>query len=158
MEENLDPQFETAHTNWMEKQRKSARGERRRRLSLPKGGNYAELQFLARIWWPAFGQFDNLHPEYEVRDFKDGYRYLDFALLLGGLHICIEIDPYGTHKRDIDRWKYNDNLIRHDHLVLDDWRILRFSLDHIQRHPRLCQQLLQQAIGKWGMAPSTPLR
>lgn len=52
-------------------------GERYRRLQ--EGHGHAEQLFLQQVWWPAFGGFTDLHPEYEVKDFRDGTRFLDFA-------------------------------------------------------------------------------
>lgn len=142
------PPFDAAYSNWLQKHVKSASGERKRRLV--KGLGYSEKWFVLNAWLPAFGNLQHLHPEFEVIDFKDGFRYLDFAYIHNGLRICIEIDPYGTHLRDIDRWKYADNLTRQNHLVIDDWKVLRFSLDDLKENTRQCQQLLHQALGKWG--------
>jgi hypothetical protein len=146
------PDFEAAYQTWIQQQIRKSTGERKRRLA--SGLGYAEKMFLALVWVPAFGNFRNLHPEYEVKDFRDGARFLDFAYLASGLKVGIEIDPYGTHFRDIDRWKYDDNLVRHNDLVIDGWRLLRFSLDGMKERTRQCQSQLQQALGKWGLERS----
>jgi hypothetical protein len=39
-------------------------GERKGRLL--RGHAYAEKLFLQQVWAPLFGNFDNLHPEYEI--------------------------------------------------------------------------------------------
>lgn len=115
-----------------------------------EGLSFAENLFV-RQWWEAFGNLDHLHPQYEVRDFKDGVRFIDFAYLHTGVRLCIEIDPYGTHApHNLSRWEYDDGLDRHNDLVLDEWKLLRFSLDHLKEKPRKCQQKLQQCLGKWG--------
>lgn len=122
-------------------------GERLRRLK--EGHNHAEKLFLQHVWWPAFGNFDNLHPEYEIYDFKDGNRYLDFALLTGQLRLALEIDGYGPHLQKISRTQFSDQWIRQNHLIIDGWKILRFSYDDINERPRMCEQLLQQLMGRW---------
>jgi hypothetical protein len=61
---------------------------------------------------------------------------------------CFEIDGYGPHARDIGREKFSDHLTRQNHLVIDGWRVLRFSYDEVKYQPRRCQQLIQQLIGK----------
>ena len=142
-----DAFFEAAYHFWLNKHIRNSSGERRRRLK--QGLGDAELLFVRELWWPAFGNFDGLHPEYEVRDFKDGSRFLDFAYLKPGLMVCIEIDPYGTHYGKISRWQYDDNLERHNDLVIDGWKILRFSRDQLVNQPRRCQLKIQQALGKW---------
>lgn len=150
-----DPLFEAAYQQWLADQIRTSKGERKRRLS--NGLGYAEKLFAALIWWHSFGNLHGLHAEYEVRDFKNGVRFLDFAFIMDLLRICIEIDAFGTHHRDVDRWQFADNLTRQNDLVIDGWRVLRFSLDDIKENPRLVQRQLQQAIGKWTHAKKTAL-
>lgn len=69
--------FETAYANFINLHMKKRRGERLRRLI--EGHGHGEKMVLKKIWWPAIRNFDNLHPEYEVNDFKDGHRYLDLG-------------------------------------------------------------------------------
>ncbi|MCM3630685.1 DNA-binding response regulator [Paenibacillus glycanilyticus] len=99
------------------------------------------------MWCPAFGQMEHLYGEYEVNDYKDGVRYLNFAYLRHPHKIAIEIDGYGPHCRDIDRRGFADRLLRQNHLILDHWLLLRFSLDDVKEHPRQCQQMIQQMLG-----------
>ncbi|UKS27820.1 endonuclease domain-containing protein [Paenibacillus sp. HWE-109] len=122
-------------------------GERYRRLS--EGHGYAERLFLSQIWLPAFGNFNDLHPEYEVKDFRDGTRFLDFAFLRHALKLAIEIDGYGSHSAQISRRQFSDQWIRQNHLMMDGWKILRFSFDDIKHRPRMCIQLLQQFMGRF---------
>ncbi len=153
---NMDSAFDHAHQRWMQEHIRAAKGERKRKLL--EGLSFAENLFV-RQWWEAFGNFDHLHPQYEVRDFKDGVRFIDFAYIHAGVRLCIEIDPFGTHApRNLSRWDYDDGLDRHNDLVLDEWRVLRFSLDQLKEKPRKCQQKLQQCLGKWGAVrdPSLP--
>ncbi|RED57616.1 DNA-binding response regulator [Cohnella lupini] len=140
-------EFETAYAQFMEDHKKARRGERFRRLT--EGHGHAEKMLLENVWWPAFRSFENLHPEYEVSDFKDGARFLDYAFLLDYMLLNVEIDGYKSHAKDIDRNKFSDNLMRQNHLILDGWRILRFSYDDIVERPRMCQQILQQFMGRW---------
>lgn len=120
--------------------------ERKRRIARL---GHAERLFLQEVWWPAIGSFEYLHPEYEVSDFKDGTRFLDFAYIRFPLRICFEIDGYGPHSRDLSRWQFADQLMRQNHLIIDGWRVIRFSYDDIAEKPRRCQQLIQQLIGSW---------
>jgi hypothetical protein len=62
--------FDIAYNDFIKKHKKQRRGERLRRLT--EGHGHAEKLFMEQVWWPAFGHFDNLHPEYEINDFKDG--------------------------------------------------------------------------------------
>ncbi|QMV44901.1 DNA-binding response regulator [Cohnella cholangitidis] len=132
----------------MNKLRAASKGERKRRLSIST--NHAEKMFIKQVWWPAFGHFTHLHAEYEVKDFKDGWRYLDFAYITEGYRICIEIDGFGTHWRDISRSQFADHLMRQNHLIIDGWYVLRFAYDDLIERPRVCQQIIQQLLGKLG--------
>lgn len=122
-------------------------GERLRRLQ--EGHDQAERLFLKKVWWPSFYHFQYLHPEYEVNDFKDGKRYLDFAYIRPGIRICLEIDGYGPHLKNISRWQFSDSLERQNQLVIDGWAVIRFSYDQVKEKPRRCQQIVQQVIGRW---------
>ncbi|BBI32137.1 helix-turn-helix domain-containing protein [Cohnella abietis] len=148
-----DAQFEAAFEVWTANQEKVSSGERKRRLLSEM--NHAQKQFLVKVWWPIFHSFNGLMAEFEVRDFKDGYRYLDFAWFLAGGQIAIEIDGFGPHWRNADRWQFADHLQRQNHLIFDDWIVIRFSYDDIMEHPRRCQQLLMQTKGKWSLEKPT---
>ncbi|WNR43310.1 DUF559 domain-containing protein [Paenibacillus roseipurpureus] len=123
------------------------KGERLRRLQ--EGHGHAERLFLQHVWLPAFGQFDDLHPEYEIKDFRDGSRFIDFAFLRFSLKLAIEIDGYTSHASQISRTQFSDQLSRQNHLILDGWKILRFTYDDVKDRPRMCIQLLQQFMGRF---------
>ena len=63
--------------------------------------------------------------------------------------ICFEIDAFGTHLKNIDRWQYEDHLDRQNDLISDDWKVYRISYDKVREKPRLCQQSVQHVLGKW---------
>ncbi|WP_404446604.1 DNA-binding response regulator [Sutcliffiella horikoshii] len=104
---------------------------------------------LKQVWWPLFYQFKYLHPEYEIDDYKDGKRYLDFAYIRPGIRISLEVDGYGPHLMNISRWQFSDKLERQNQLVIDRWTVIRFSFDQVKQNPRRCQQVVQQVIGRW---------
>lgn len=139
--------FEQDYTVFLQQHMKLRSGEGLRRLK--EGHKHGEKLFLEQVWWPAVGNLEHLIPEYEVKDFKDGTRYLDFAYIRGLYRICFEIDGYGPHCRDVSRWQFADNLLRQNHMVMDGWKIFRFSYDDIVEKPRRCQQLVQQMLGRW---------
>ncbi|RKN84712.1 DNA-binding response regulator [Paenibacillus ginsengarvi] len=135
-----------AYEEWMAEHIGRRSEERQRRLL--EGLGHVEKWFAEAVWWPAFESFEYLHPEYEVQDFRDGLRYLDFAYIRGMLRVCIEIDGYGPHRRDLNRKPFSEELNRQNHLVIDGWLVIRFSYDDEKEKPRQCQQMLQQLIGK----------
>lgn len=123
-------QFDCEHEQWLNSHLAKRKGEALRKLQ--SGHAFAEKEFLRSLWWNAFGHFNYLHPEYEIVDFADGKRYLDFAYIRGGIRIAFEIDPYGTHYDKLDRRQYSNQWVRHMHLVNDGWIIVRISLDDIR--------------------------
>jgi hypothetical protein len=137
--------FEEAYKMYMEKHTKGRRGERLRRLKLGQG--HTIKLFLEYVWWPAIGNFDDLHPEFEISDFKDGLRFIDFAFFIFAFRIAIEIDDYGTHIQKASRWQHSDHCLRQNHLVIDGWKVIRFTYDDIKDRPRMCMQIIQQLIG-----------
>ncbi|MBP2243072.1 hypothetical protein J2Z40_003660 [Cytobacillus eiseniae] len=138
--------FEEEYEAFLNAHLQARAGERLRRLQ--EGHNQAEMLFLKQVWWPLFYQFNYLHPEYEVDDFKDGKRYLDFAYIRPAIRICFEIDGYGPHLKSISRWQFSDSLERQNQLVIDGWTVIRFSYDQVNEKPRRCQQIVQQVIGQ----------
>lgn len=139
--------FEIEYESFIRSHVQVRNGERLRRLQ--EGHKLAEKLFLEQVWWPLFYQFSYLHPEYEVNDFKDGKKYLDFAYIRPAIKICFEIDGYGPHLKSISRWQFSDNLERQNQLVIDGWIVIRFSFDQVKDHPRRCQQIVQQVMGRW---------
>jgi len=142
MEERIADAFQRLFD---EKIRRS-KGARREALFKAKA-NAAQRLFLTDVWWRVFGSFNDLEPEYEVIDEKDGPRYLDFASFKGGVKLGIEIDGYGPHWRDVGHWRFNDHLMRQNQLIIDGWDILRFSYMAVSEQARSCQQVLLRYFG-----------
>ncbi|WP_225442650.1 hypothetical protein [Paenibacillus lycopersici] len=110
----FDEQLET----WMEGE--IAREHNPLRLErLEKGLGHGTIEFLRRVWFPAVGHFHDLHLEWEVRDFGNGYRYLDLAYMPAGAKGGIEIQGYGPHARDLDVRRFKDLCLRQCLLSLD---------------------------------------
>lgn len=139
--------FSEAYAKFINRHLSLRTGERARRLQ--EGHGHAEKVFLEAVWWPAFGHFQYLHPEYEVSDFRDGFRYLDYAYLRAKMQLAIEIDGYGPHWRNSSRNQFSDHCRRQNDLVTDGWKVLRFTYDDVKDSPRYCQQKVQQFMGRW---------
>lgn len=139
---------EKAYKEWVHShtELRDRSSERRRRLM--ERDDHGEQLFAYEVWWPVVGSFEHLHPEYEVNDYRDGSRFLDFAYIRPPYRISIEIDGYGTHQRNASRRTFGDDRFRQNQLVLDDWTIVRFSYDDVREKPRQCQQFIQQLLGK----------
>ena len=141
---NFDVEFE----RWIQKNINSDRNPRRREL-LEKGLLHGSMEFLQSIWFPTIGNFDHLYPEWEVRDFNNGYRYLDFAYMPGGVKGCIEIQGFGPHARDLDVKRFKDLRKRDGFLAIDGWTILPIAYLSIRDEPKQCEAFVLSFIGKF---------
>jgi hypothetical protein len=141
-------QFDQKYSLWLKHNIDSEKNHRRPEL-LNKGLGHGTIEFLRRIWFPVVGNFDNLYPEWEVRDFNNGYRYLDLAYIPGGAKGGIEIQGYGPHARDLDITRFKDLCRRHCLLALDSWVFLPVAFPSIMEEPQQCQQLILAFIGKF---------
>ncbi|WP_068783768.1 transcriptional regulator [Paenibacillus phocaensis] len=142
--------FNQAFDAWMARQIEEEKNPRRLEL-LKKGLGHGTMEFLRSVWFPAVGQFDDLSPEWEVRDFNNGYRYLDLAYLpgAGSAKGAIEIQGYGPHARDLDVRRFKDLCWRHSLLALDGWTLLPVAYLSIVEEPKQCQQLILSLIGRF---------
>lgn len=140
--------FTQQFEEWMITQITEEKDPRRREL-LEKGLGHGTVEFLRSVWFPAVGNFDHLYAEWEVRDFNNGYRYLDLAYRPGGAKGGIEIQGYGPHARDIDVKRFKDLCMRHCLLALDGWVFLPIAYLSIKEEPKQCQQLVLSFIGKF---------
>lgn len=110
--------FDLKYEEWLQSNIVHETNHRRLEL-LEKGLGHGTMEFLRSIWFPMFNNFDHLYPEWEVRDFNNGYRYVDLAYLPGGVKGGIEIQGYGSHARDLDVKRFKDLCWRHCLLALD---------------------------------------
>ncbi|MBB6636068.1 DNA-binding response regulator [Cohnella thailandensis] len=146
----FDPAFEREYRQMMAEAIKSSRGERKRRLQEEHG--IAE-KILAYVWWLAMGSLKHLHPEYEIIDLRGGTRFADYAYLPSRTFgLLLEVDGFGPHWREISRWKFDDNEERQNLLLIDEWKLLRFSYDGLNEKTARCQQTILMAMARWGRA------
>lgn len=140
--------FELKYEEWLGQQIVQEKNPRRREL-LEKGLGHGTVEFLRSVWFPTVGHFDHLYPEWEVRDFNSGYRYVDLAYMPGGVKGGIEIQGYGSHARDLDVKRFKDLCWRHSLMALDEWIFLPIAYPSIKEEPWRCQQLVLAFVGKF---------
>lgn len=140
--------FDQQYELWMHTNILNETNPRRLEI-LHKGLGHGTVEFLRSVWFPAIGNFNDLHPEWEVRDFGNGYRYLDLAYMPGGARGGIEIQGYGPHARDLDVRRFKDLCRRHCLLALDGWTFLPIAYPSIVDEPKQCQQLILSFVGRF---------
>ncbi len=140
--------FENVYEVWLHKHIAEEKNPRVREL-LQKGLGHGTIEFLRSIWFPAVGNLDYLYPEYEVRDFNNGCRYLDLAYRPNVAKGCIEIHGYRSHASDIEVSRFKDLCMKQALLVLDDWIFLPIAYLSIKDDPGVCKQLVLAFTGKF---------
>jgi hypothetical protein len=121
---------------------------------LERGHQHAEELFLKNVWYPLQGHFDDLHPEYEVLDWRGRSYFGDFAYLLGPLKFIWEIKGYVPHVQDMDRKRYCDELNRELFLQALGFRVVSFAYDDVAQRPELCITLLRMLLSRYQAGPS----
>ncbi len=132
--------YDEAHRSFIQYHIDNRKGERRGRLE--RGHGHAEALFLRNVWWPLRGDFQHLHPEYEVIDWRGRSYFADFAWLPGMVKLIFEIKGFASHVRDMDRQKYCNELNRETFLFAMGYRVISFAYDDVENHPELCITLL----------------
>jgi len=139
--------FEQAHAAWLADHLRRRTGERRSRLE--RGHAHAEKLFARNVWWELKGNFDHLHPEYEVSDWRGRPYFADFCYKPGRLKLLIEIKGYASHVRDQDRRGFSMELSRETFLTGIGYTVISFSYDDVSEQPDLCITLLKLVLSNF---------
>ncbi|OAS19068.1 transcriptional regulator [Paenibacillus oryzisoli] len=140
--------FEQAFDAFMAQQIEGETNKRRRER-LERGLGHGETELLRSIWYPAIGNFNDLYPEWEVRDYANRYRYLDLAYMPRNAKSNVEVHGYASHARDLEVSRFKDLCLRHANLALDGWLVLPIAYPSIIESPKQCQQLILSLVGKF---------
>ncbi|MGG1552172.1 DUF559 domain-containing protein [Paenibacillus ferrarius] len=139
--------FRNDHEAWITRHKTSRSGERRGRLE--RGHLHGETSFLRDVWWPVCGNLEDLHPEYEVMDWRGRSYFADFMWKPPGAQLIIEIKGYAAHVRDMDRSKYCHELNRETFLHAMGYPVISFAYDDVEQRPELCQSLLRMVLSRY---------
>ncbi len=139
--------FEAAHASFIRHHMLRRTGERKGRLE--RGHREAEKLFCRNIWWPLQGNFDKLHPEFEVLDWRGRSYFCDFVWLSRHVRLVIEIKGFGPHVRDMDRQAYCNELNRETFLTAMGFQVISFAYDDVAHHPELCIMLLRMVLSRY---------
>jgi hypothetical protein len=139
------PHFETEYANWLQHHLERRSGQRRLRLEF--GHGHAEKLFLRNVWWPLKGNFDHLHPEYEVLDWRRRPYYADFMWTPGFVKLNVEVKGFNAHVRGMDHQSYSDELNRETFLYGMGIHTISFAYHDVEKRPDVCRQLLKMVLG-----------
>lgn len=137
--------LEMEHEKWIKWHLNHRHGERKD--ALKRGHGYGNRLFVESIWWPLSRHFQNLHPEFEVMDWRGRSYFVDFMWILGTYRIAFEIMDYGSHGKD--RTKYRMDLNRTLFLQSQQCHVISISLDEMKENPAFIQAALQNALAPY---------
>lgn len=136
--------YETSYAKWITRHRISRTGERLRRLV--DGFNEPEQMLLREVIYPVVGTLHDLHPEFEVKVFRKPPFFIDIALIRGPLKIGFELEGYGPHQRDVDRYQFAYDRRRHLWLLGEGWVMLYFPFSDIKDRLEELQSYVRRAL------------
>ncbi|CAM3486723.1 hypothetical protein [Marinicrinis lubricantis] len=139
--------FEDAHQYWLNSHLRRRTGERRSRLQ--RGHGHGERLFLKRVWWPLFGNFEHLHPEYEIVDWRGRPYFIDFVWSCGSFRFALEIKGYGPHVQNTDRIRYRRELNREIYLQSLGYRIVSIPYDELEENADVTIFLLRSLFAPY---------
>ncbi len=146
--------FEEAHASFIQHHLDKRTGERRGRLE--RGHNHAEILFAKNVWWPFKGNFEHLHPEFEVLDWRGRPYFADFVYAPERWKLLIEIKGFSEHVANMDRQKYCGELNRETFLQGMGFHVISFAYDDVAHRPEVCIFLLRTVLSRFESA-GTPV-
>lgn len=136
--------FAEEHSKWLSDHKKRRKGERLDRLE--RGHRHGEQLFVERVWWPIFGHMDDLHPEYEVLDYRGRPYFVDLVWKPGVVKFAIEVKGYGPHVQNTDRTRYRQELNRETYLQIAGYRVVSVPYDDLESAPELIVSLFKSLL------------
>lgn len=136
--------FAEEHRKWVEEHMSRRTGERRGRLK--RGHGHGERMFLEKVWWPMMGHLNDLHPEYEVLDWRSRPYFVDFVWKPGQVKFAFEVKGYGPHVQNTDRTRYRQELNRETYLQIAGYRVVAIPYDDLEASPELTITLLRPLL------------
>lgn len=92
------------------------------------------------------GHFNDLHPEYEVVDWRNRPYFVDFVWNPGQVKFAFEIKGYGPHVQNTDRNRYRQELNRETYLQIAGYRVVAIPYDDLEASPELTITLLRSLL------------
>jgi len=139
--------FELEHRKWLQSHLRKRTGERKDRLR--RGHQHGEKMFLEKVWWPLFGHFEGLHPEYEIADWRGKKFFVDLMWRSGKMQIAFEIKGYGPHVEQTDRTRYRRELNRELFLQGMGIQVVSIPYDELEENAELVKTFIRLIVAPY---------
>jgi len=139
--------YEIEHEKWLKSHLTKRSGQRLE--ALKRGHGYGNQMFLKKLWWELYGNFDGLHPEYEMLDWRGYPFYADFMWSIGYVMFVFEIQDFSSHIQNMDRIGYRRELNRGMFMQSLQYNLVFIPLDEIKDNTKLVQSLLQNILSPY---------
>lgn len=136
--------FEEVHEAWLSQHMRKRSGESKDRLK--RGHSHGEKMFLTKVWWPLFGTLEDMHPEYEVADWRGSKFYIDLLYWKNDIRIAFEIKGYGPHVDQTDRTKYRQELGRELFLHGMGFTVIPVAYDELEINSELVKSMVKLIV------------
>jgi len=140
-------EFAEEHERWLKRHLRNRTGERHDRLR--RGHGHGEKLFLKKVWWPLFGHFTDLHPEYEIADWRGMKFFVDFMYIVRDVRIAIEIKGYGPHVQQTDRTRYRNELNRELFLQSLGCHVISIPYDELEGNHELIKMFVRMILSRY---------
>ncbi|WP_373230821.1 hypothetical protein [Cohnella sp.] len=140
--------FDQAHEVFLNSHLGRRTGERRGRLE--RGHGHGEKLFLQNIWWILKGNFEGMHPEYEIVDWRGKSYFGDFAYIPRiGPKFIWEIKGYTKHIKEMDRQGFGNECKRELFLAGLGFQVISIAYDDIVQQPEIIIALFRMLLSRY---------
>ncbi|CAI6083979.1 hypothetical protein [Cohnella sp. JJ-181] len=130
---------------FIEKQRKSAKGQRQEMLQRDLSGT---IKLLTDLLLPVFGTLDGFQLEYEIVGASGVKIYAD--VYYEPLGLVFECDGYVPHVELMTRDRFSFERMRMRTFALGGYTYFPFSRDELDKKPEMCKRAVYEALGRRG--------
>ena len=142
--------FEEAYDQFVQEQKRGAKGSRLERLEKIGAGEKELLKLL----WSLFKSFDGFHLEYEIIGINGVKIYLD--VFYEPLGIVFECDGYVVHAELITRDRFMFERMRMRSIAMHGYSYFPFSYDELDKKTEACSRCIFELLGRLGAPVNDP--
>jgi hypothetical protein len=136
--------FEEAYNRFLDKQRKSASGQRLEQLHKDLTG---EKKLMKEVLWPVLKSFDGLSMEHELVSTTGVKIYLD--VFYEQLGIAFESEGFVVHSENITRERFMFERMRIRTMAMYGYKYIPFSWDELDKRSEACRRSVYELLGRF---------